>query len=76
MWNDTLVAARTLLKRPGYAISVVLTLAVGIGASTVMFSLLDAALFRPLPFAEPGRLVFLTGVAGPQRDPRVARSLK
>ena len=70
MWNDTLVAARTLLKRPGYAISVVLTLAVGIGASTVMFSLLDAALFRPLPFAEPGRLVFLTGVAGPQRDPR------
>ena len=70
MWNDTLVAARTLLKRPGYAISVVVTLAVGIGASTVMFSLLDAALIRPLPFAEPGRLVFLTGVAGPQRAPR------
>jgi putative ABC transport system permease protein len=70
MWNDALVAARTLLKRPGYATSVVVTLAVGIGASTVMFSLLDAALLRPFPFAEPGRLVFLTGVAGPQRDPR------
>ncbi len=70
MWNDILVAGRTLLKRPGYAVSVVVTLAVGIGASTVMFSLLDAALLRPLPFAEPGGLVFLTGVAGPQRAPR------
>jgi putative ABC transport system permease protein len=70
MWSDIFVAGRTLLKRPGYATSVVLTLAVGIGASTVMFSLLDAALLRPLPFADPGGLVFLTGVAGPQRTPR------
>jgi putative ABC transport system permease protein len=70
MWNDLYVAARTLLRRPGYAVAVVATLTAGIGASTVMFSLLDAALLRPLPFAEPGRLVFLTGVAGPQRAPR------
>lgn len=70
MWHDLFVSARTLLKRPAYALSVVATLAVGIGASTVMFSLIDAALLRPLPFPEPGQLVFLTGVAGPQRAPR------
>lgn len=70
MWKDLLVAARTLLKRPGYAVSVIATLAVGIGASTVMFTLFDAALLRRLPFAEPGKLVFLTGVAGPERSPR------
>lgn len=67
-----LVAARTLIKRPGYALSVVLTLALGIGGSTMMFSLLDGALLRPLPFAEPDRLVALTGVAGPDRVPRGA----
>jgi predicted permease len=70
MWNDLFLGARTLLKRPGYAISVILTLGVGIGASTVMFTLLDAAVLKRLPFAEPDRLVFLTGVAGPERAPR------
>jgi len=43
------LAARTLLKRPGYAFSVVATLAVGIGASTVMFKLPDAAVLHHLP---------------------------
>lgn len=70
MWNDLMVAARTLRKRPAYALSVVTTLAIGIGASTVMFSLLDGAVLRPLPFADPSRLVILTGVAGPERAPR------
>jgi hypothetical protein len=70
--HQILVAARTLIKRPGYALSVVLTLALGIGGSTMMFSLLDGALLRPLPFAEPDRLVALTGVAGPDRVPRGA----
>ena len=65
--HQIFVAVRTLLKRPGYAVSVVLTLALGIGGSTMMFSLLDGALLRPLPFAEPDRLVALMGVAGPDR---------
>lgn len=72
MLQDLLIAARTLLKRPGYALAVIATLALGIGASTMMFSLLDAALLRPLPFHQPDRLVMLTGVAGPQRSPRGA----
>jgi putative ABC transport system permease protein len=70
MVHDLRVAIRVLLKRPGFAVSVILTLALGIGASTMMFSLLDAAILRPLPFKESGRLVMLQGVAGPQRDIR------
>lgn len=66
------IAIRTLLKRPGYGVSVVLTLGLGIGASTMMFTLLDAALLKPLPFAKPERLVMLWGVAGPDRDIRGA----
>jgi predicted permease len=70
MLQELTIALRTLIKRPGYALSVVLTLTIGIGASTMMFSLLDAALLRPLPFAQPERLVMLTGVFGPERVPR------
>jgi predicted permease len=72
MTREFLVALRTLVKQPGYAVSVVLTLAIGIAASTMMFSLVDATLLRPLPFASPERLLMLTGVAGPQRAPRGA----
>jgi predicted permease len=70
MLQELTVAIRTLWKQPAYALSVMATLAVGIGATTLMFSLMDAALLRRLPFLEPDRLVFLTGVAGPQRSPR------
>ncbi|MCA1649993.1 MAG: ABC transporter permease, partial [Acidobacteria bacterium] len=66
------IAIRTLLKRPGYGLSVLLTLALGIGASTMMFTLLDAAILKPLPFSNPERLVMLRGVAGPERDIRGA----
>src|SRR5215208_3159017 len=68
--HELTIAIRTLIKRPAYTLSIVLTLAIGIGASTMMFSLLDAAMLKPLPFARPERLVTLTGVAGPQRAPR------
>src|SRR5687768_3098359 len=70
MLQELSITVRTLIKRPGYALSVILTLTVGIGASAMMFSLLDAALLRPLPFSEPDRLVMLVGVAGPQREAR------
>lgn len=65
--NNLRVAIRTLLKRPGYGLSVLLTLALGIGASAMMFTLLDAAVLRPLPFSQPNRLVMLWGVAGVDR---------
>ena len=67
MIHDLRVATRSLIQRPGFAVSVILTLALGIGASTMMFSLVDAALLRPLPFEKSDRLAMLWGVAGPQR---------
>lgn len=70
MLQELIITARTLLKRPGYALGIIMTLALGIGAITMMFSLVDAAMLRPLPFAAPDRLVMLTGVAGPERSPR------
>jgi putative ABC transport system permease protein len=53
------LAARSLLKRPGFASVAILTLALGIGASTAIFSVLDATLLRPLPYPDQERIVEL-----------------
>jgi predicted permease len=47
-----------MARRPGFSLTVVLALGIGIGANTAMFGILNAALIRPLPFPEPDRLVF------------------
>ena len=54
-----LLAARQLWKTPGFSLVVVLTLALGIGATTAIFSLVEGILLRPLPFGDPDRLVVL-----------------
>ncbi|HYG65390.1 MAG TPA: ABC transporter permease [Thermoanaerobaculia bacterium] len=57
--RDAHFGTRVLLRRPGFAAAVVLTLALGTGATTAIFSIVNAALLRPLPYREPDRLMMV-----------------
>jgi putative ABC transport system permease protein len=57
--SDLRPALRSLLRSPGFAVFVILTLALGIGANTAVFTVADAFIFKPMPFPDAGRLVML-----------------
>ncbi len=61
LWRDIRHTARGLGKTPGFTLVVVLTLALGIGANTAIFSLMDQVLLRSLPVRDPAQLVLLDG---------------
>ncbi|HEX5831157.1 MAG TPA: ABC transporter permease [Gemmatimonadaceae bacterium] len=66
--DDVRYAVRALRRAPRFTTATVLTLALGLGATTVVFSLVDHVVLRPLPFADPGRLVVVREVVAEVRD--------
>src|SRR5262245_11086674 len=57
IWQDLRLATRTLLKKPVFTMVVILTLALGIGANTAIFSVFNGMILKPLPYRDPDRLV-------------------
>src|SRR5207237_6989589 len=70
--QDIRYALRTLLRHPAFALVACVTLALGIGANTAIFSVVDAVLLRPLPWPDSDRLVVVYGARGDQRTGGVA----
>src|SRR5437660_866743 len=60
--RDAALAVRLLRRNPTYALTALLTLALGLATTTAIFAVIDATLLRPLPFADPGRLVSLNSM--------------
>lgn len=67
-WQDLRYGVRTLIRNPGFAVVAGLTMAVGIGATTAMFSVVNAVLLRPLPGRDADRLVMLWETKRDQPD--------
>ena len=74
--RDIRIGFRSLIQRPLFFLTATATLALGLGASTAVFSVVESALLQPLPFHEADRLAVVWGVAGPEEDIRGASPIE
>src|SRR5262245_7069182 len=71
VWQDLRYATRTLRRQPGFSLTALVTLALGIGATTAMFSVVSGVVIKPLPYPESGNVVTVgvSAVFGSERTP-------
>ena len=74
MLYDLRISIRQLLRKPGFTLAIIATLALGIGANSAIFSLINAVLLQPLPYANPDRLVRIWGRTAKPDIPRLLAS--
>lgn len=68
LWNSVRLGMRMLMRRPGFAATIILVLGVGIGANILVFSVVDAVLLRPLPYPQPHQLVWISQGVSPTNE--------
>ena len=72
IWQDARISARTLAKSPAFTAAIVITLALAIGANTVIFGFANILLLRPLPVGDPETLAWIYGIDRQRSNPRSA----
>src|SRR5919199_1499193 len=75
VWQDLLYGCRIMVKRPAFTIVAALSLALGIGANTVIFSLINTTLLRPLPYEDPGKIMVVWTVPLKERNQQNAMNV-